>query len=80
MARRGIDENQVRQVLESGELIEEYPADLPFASRLVLGWIGGRPLHVVAADVPGSDRTVIITVYDPDPARWSPDFRQRRTR
>ncbi len=47
-------------------------------SRLVLGWSGGRALHVVAADDPDSDLTIVITVYHTDPAIWSPDFRSRR--
>jgi hypothetical protein len=68
----------VRAVLETGDAIEEYPDDTPFPSRLVLGWRGGRPLHVVAADDPGTDQTVVITVYQPDPNRWEANFRTRR--
>jgi hypothetical protein len=33
----------------------------------------------VAADNEADNETVIVTVYDPDPARWSPDFRRRKT-
>ena len=43
------EEGNVQAVLESGEAIAEYPDDTPYASRLVLGWAGPRPLHVVAA-------------------------------
>ena len=44
------DEKDVRSVLETGEIIEVYPDDTPYPSRLILGWLERRPLHVVAAD------------------------------
>ncbi len=50
MFQRGIDEKEIKDILDSGETIEEYPDDIPFPSRLVLGWSGRRPIHVVAAD------------------------------
>jgi len=78
MFERRITEADVRGVLESGVAIEEYPHDTPFASRLVLGLRGIRPLHVVAADAPDSDETIIVTAYEPDPDAWEPDFRTRR--
>ena len=46
MSEHGITERDVREIRSAGETIEEYPADTPYASRLVLGWCGGRPLHV----------------------------------
>jgi|PlaIllAssembly_1097288.scaffolds.fasta_scaffold471633_2 hypothetical protein len=45
-------------------------------SRLWLGYAGKRPLHVVYADTIQGER-IIITVYEPDPAQWSPDFTTR---
>lgn len=78
MFQRRIDEQEVRRVLESGEVIREYPDDTPLPSRLVLGWTGQRPIHVVAADDPGSSETVVITVYEPDPACWEPGFRRKK--
>jgi hypothetical protein len=77
MARRGILIADVRVVLTAGEVIEDYPTDTPYPSRLVLGWSGGRPLHVVAADDDANQETIVITVYGPDPAQWSPDFKRR---
>jgi hypothetical protein len=43
---------------------------------LVISW--RRPLHVVVIVdvVRGEER--IVTVYEPDPGRWSHDFRRRR--
>lgn len=77
MFQQGISAAQVEQVLARGEQIRAYPEDKPYPSRLILGWIGDRPLHVVAADNTADGETIIITVYEPDPMRWDPSFRRR---
>ncbi len=77
LAQRGISAADVRHVLDTGKVIEEYPADTPYPSRLVLGWRGARPLHVVAADNTAGQETIIITVYEPDPARWDATFEKQ---
>jgi len=78
MFERRISEKDVRSVLESGEAIEEYPADTPYPSRLMLGWRGTRPIHVVVADNHEENECILITVYEPDPALWEADFRRRK--
>lgn len=77
-SERGITEPDVREILSTGETIEQYPDDTPYASRLVLGWCRGRPLHVVAAENVEAQETVVITVCEPDPTVWVSAFRQRR--
>lgn len=77
MAQRRISGADVRQVLERGEVIEDYPDDFPYPSALVLGWINRQPIHVVVAATP--QEKIVITVYIPDPARWEPDFKRRKT-
>lgn len=78
MFERGVNESQIRDVLENGEIIREYPEDQPYPSRLLLGWTQHRPLHVVAAESsPGE--WIVITVYEPDPVVWDTDFKNRRT-
>jgi hypothetical protein len=62
-----------------GERIADYPDDRPFPSCLVLGYAEGRPVHSVWAFDATTKIAVLITVYRPDPARWSTDFRRRRT-
>jgi hypothetical protein len=79
MFQRHINEDDVRHVVEHGETIEAYPKDAPYPSRLVLGWRGSRPIHVVVADNAANQETIIITVYEPDREEWEQDFR-RRTR
>ncbi|MBI4590585.1 MAG: DUF4258 domain-containing protein [Candidatus Rokubacteria bacterium] len=71
--------DEVLRALEAGEIIEEYPEDKPYPSGLILGrTAAGRPLHIVCAPVTAEGKLVIITVYQPDPARWDPEFRRRR--
>jgi len=76
---RNIDEQDIRYVLETGEVIAVYSDDLPYPSYLVLGYCGARPVHVVAADNHEGRQTIIITVYEPNPAQWDPTFRRRNT-
>ncbi len=78
MFEREIDVSEILEILETGETIARYDRDRPHPSRLVLGWSGGRPLHVVAADAPESDIIIVITVYRPDSDMWTWDFRRRR--
>lgn len=80
MAQRAIGEADVRRIIESGTTIEEYPNDKPYPSRLLLGWIGDRPLHVVVADSVEQQQVVVITVYEPDTERWTADFTRRKRR
>ena len=49
---------------------EDYPDDTPFPSRLTLGRVDERPVHVVWATATGTGRVVIITVYEPNPEEW----------
>lgn len=78
MFQRKIREEDVRGVLQSGDVIERYPDDVPYPSYLVLGFRGKRPIHVVAADDAQSRQTIVISVYEPDSARWDASFRQRK--
>jgi hypothetical protein len=78
MFRRGISEENVRHVLAQGEEIEGYSEDAPYPSRLVLGWRGSRPIHVVAAEDVEGERPFVITVYEPSLDHWEPDFKRRR--
>ena len=77
---RDIRLDEIRKVLKHGEIIQEHPEASPFPKYKVLGWTryGTRPLHVVAADDEEEDVTYVITVYEPNPDRWTDDFRQKR--
>ncbi len=80
MFQRGVSEDEVKQVVAVGETIETYPDDKPFPSRLMLGWSGSRPVHVVVADNVSDQEAIIITVYQPDVEEWEADSRRRKRR
>jgi hypothetical protein len=78
MFERSISTSDVRAGIEQGEVIREYPDDTPYPSRLMLSWIAERPLHVVIATNEADDEILVITVYEPDPALWTNDFRSKK--
>ena len=79
MFERSVSPEEVRQVIDGGEVIQEYPDDRPFPSCLILGWVEGRALHAVVARDPDSGRCFVVTAYPPDPGLWDSEFRTRRT-
>ena len=58
--------------------VEDDPGDSPYPSRLLLGFVDGRPLHVVVAWDAGTGTCIIVTAYEPQPELWEPGFRKRR--
>jgi hypothetical protein len=79
MFERKVDADHVRHILETGEVIEDYPTDTPYPSCLVLGWRGTRPLHIVVACNAMDNETIIITAFEPDPKQWNESFKRRRS-
>ena len=77
MFERKIGAEEVRYVLETGEVIEEYLDDTPYPSRLILGCYKGRLIHVVAANNRLDEEIIVITVYEPDPSEWDLECRKR---
>ncbi|MBI5203641.1 MAG: DUF4258 domain-containing protein [Nitrospirae bacterium] len=78
MLERGISRAMVKEVLLSGEIIENYPNDKPFPSALFAGWIKEKPLHVVAAFDAQSNYCFVITAYRPDLEHFESDYKTRR--
>jgi len=78
MMERGISRETVKEVLRSGEIVEDYPDDKPYPSGLFLGWIKGEPLHVVAAFDSLTGWCFIITAYKPDVEHFESDYKTRR--
>ena len=73
--------DQVLRALLTGEIIEQYLQDKPYPSCLVLGRTAeGRPLHIVCAPVSTERKLIVVTVYQPDPARWDAEFKRREER
>ena len=78
MFERHIAARRVSQALHSGEIIEDYSTEMPEPGRLILGFQGKRPFHMVTSENPETDETTVITVYVPDPNKWKKDTRSRR--
>ena len=78
MFERRISAKKVTQSLLAGETIEDYSSEMPEPSRLILGFQGKHPFHVVVSENPETDQTTIITVYLPSPETWNRDFKSRR--
>jgi hypothetical protein len=78
MMERGIFRDDVRQVLLSGELIEEYMDDYPLPSGLFLKFINEKPIHVVAAVDKETENCYIITAYYPDLEHFESDYKTRK--
>ncbi len=76
IARR-ISVQELREVVEGGEVIEDYPDDKYGPSCLLFGTTAtGRPLHVQCS-YPSRQLVKVITLYEPEPERWI-DLKRRR--
>ena len=74
---RGITVQEVREAIEHGEGIEDYPQDKYGPSCLVFGMTkSDRPIHIQCSD-PSREIIKIITLYQPDPEQWM-DYKERR--
>ena len=78
MFEREISANKVRKALEAEDVVEDYSAEMPEPSRLIIGFQGNRPFHVVTSEKPEEDEITVITVYLPDANKWKKDFRSRK--
>ena len=78
MFLRDISEEDVRKVILEGEVLENYPDDEPYPSRLILGWRRQGPVHVVIAENREERKIIVVTAYEPDADKWNKDFRRRK--
>ena len=73
---RMISAKEIRQAIEHGEVIENYPEDTRGHSCLILCIKTTRPIHVVCS--PKEEYLAIITAYLPDKEDWKNNFRIRK--
>jgi len=76
---RVISPEDIKDVILSGEIIEDYPSDKYDPSCLIHGVTeAGRVLHVQCS----IDPVWVITAYDPTlyPGEWEPDLKRRRAK
>ena len=77
MFERKISIENIRKIVESGDVIEDYSSEMPEPSRLILGYQGSKPVHIVVSENKISNELIIVTVYSPDPTRWKKDHQSR---
>jgi hypothetical protein len=78
MFERRVSLKNTLNAIKSGEIIEDYSSETPEPSRVILGFQGKRPFHVVTSENLKTNETTVITVYVPDPNKWKKDARSRR--
>lgn len=79
MFERNIPLGDVLETVRNGEVIKTYADDKPYPSFLLLNFINRKPLHVVAAQNAVRNVCFVITVYEPAPNLWLPDFKNKIT-
>lgn len=75
---RFIRRTDVFKAIDRGEIIEAYPDDKYLPSYLLMGQLGRKVIHVVAAVDIEENHIRIVTAYPPDPNEWEAGFRKRR--
>jgi Domain of unknown function (DUF4258) len=77
MFERKISVKSVKEILETGRIIEDYSADMPEPARLIMGYQGNRPVHLVLSENTKGNQVIVVTVYIPDQDKWKKDHRSR---
>ncbi len=78
MFQRQITKDDVRYIVHHGEVINNYPDDKPFPSKLLLGFSRKQPVHVVLAYDITDETCYVITAYTPDSKLWTDDYKRRK--
>lgn len=78
MFHREIAKDDVIRAVNTGQVIIDYPDDIPYPSCLMLAFIGDDPIHVVFAFDRENKIGIVITAYIPAPKLWAEDFKSRR--
>ncbi len=75
--KRNISVNEIEIIIESGEIIFNYPNDKPFPSCLLFGFVGERPIHLVIARNELEKKCIVVTAYEPDVKVWDQNFKSK---
>jgi hypothetical protein len=79
MILRHITVSEIREAIDSGEVIEDYPQDKYGPSCLILGKTKQKRFLHIQCSYPSRSLVKVITVYEPDPNEWS-SFRVRKSK
>ena len=76
MGQRRVSDEDLKQILRTGDLIELYPDAQPLPKALFMAHVGGEPLYVSCAF--DGEYAHIITVHWYDPNIWTDPWTRRR--
>ena len=76
MFENNISTDNIKTIIDSDEIIENYPNDHPCPSVLILGSLDTLPYHLVVALC--DDHMRIITLYKPEKDQWNEDWKKRK--
>jgi hypothetical protein len=75
---RNISALEIAQIGKNAVIIEDYPDDKISPSCLIPGYTdNGKPLHLLLTRDEEFEMK-IITIYEPDPAKWQNNLKDRR--
>lgn len=77
MRERGISEEEVLEVILTGEVIEYYHDAKPYPACLIFKSVKGKPIHVVCA-LSLEEIGFLVTAYIPSLDEWESDYRRRK--
>ncbi|MEZ4670380.1 MAG: DUF4258 domain-containing protein [Anaerolineae bacterium] len=76
-AQRNIFSHEIEEVVLSGIVIEDYPADKYGPSCLIMGQtLAGRILHIQVTYPPAIK---VVTLYEPSLTEWEADLKTRKS-
>ncbi len=76
MGPRRVTDTDLKYVVATGDVIEEYPKAKPFPKCLLMAEVGGEPLYVACAF--DGRYTYIVTVHGYDPEVWTDPWTRKR--
>lgn len=76
MGMRQITHEDVKHVVAAGDVIEEYPGNLPDPKVLFMALVRGDPLYVACAF--DGNCVYIVTVHRFDPTKWIDPWTRRK--
>lgn len=78
MLYRNIRKDELVTLIRTGEVIENYPDDFPYPSKLIFKIVEDRPLHAVIALNEAESQGIVVTLYEPDSEHFEPDYKTRK--
>lgn len=77
MQERDILRKDIKNCIEHGEIIEDYPSDFPHPSCLIFGYtVDNKVIHVVVGK--DEEYIYIITAYFPNIEKFENDLKTRK--